>query len=439
MQLSELSATTIQYPLPERIGDPTLFVGRVRALQDFHQWVDEIERRVAPSRALLARRKSGKTAFIQRLFNQLWSANGRVIPFYFSVPEIALWYPSFALLYYRTFATQYISFLEREAKLVIDPLSMEQIKAYGEAHGIAALVNDVESILHDEKEGHHGLMWDRSYRAPHRIASLYDQRIVVMIDEFQYLATNVKASQDLSGGPVESMPGSYHESSESKFAPLLLTGSYVGWMREIMRKYLEPGRIEVVDFSPYLTEDEGLLAVYTYAEALRVPITNETAVQLNTLCQADPFFISCVLRSPYPKRDLTTTQGVIETVNYTVANRKSFFAQTWEAYIEKTIKQVNDRYGKHILLHMSKHNDRNWTARQLKQELHLKEDEQVIEQKLIALVKGDLLEQGDAYIDFRGLKDGTLNLVLRHRFEKEILNHDPDMISDFNAELAALW
>jgi hypothetical protein len=79
----------------------------------------------------------------------------------------------------------------------------------------------------------------------------------------------------------------------------------------------------------------------------------------------------------------------METVNYTVANRKSFFAQTWEAYIEQTIKQVNDRYGKHILLHMSKHNDRDWTARQLKQELHLKEDDQVIEQKLTALVKGD--------------------------------------------------
>lgn len=28
--------------------------------------------------------------------------------------------------------------------------------------------------------------------------------------------------------------------------------------------------------------------------------------------------------------------------------------------------------------------------------------------------------------------------MLRHRFEKEILSHDPDMISDFSAELATL-
>jgi hypothetical protein len=438
MQLSQLPATAMQYPLTERIGAPDLFVGRVHEMQDFHKWIETMPRLLAPSRALLARRKSGKTAFVQRLFNQLWSANGQVIPFYFSVPETELWYPTFALLYYRTFATQYISFLERDAQLVRSQLSMEQIRAYGASHGVTSLVEDVDSILHDEKEGHMGLMWDRVYRAPHRTASIYDQRILVMIDEFQYLATNIKANADLSGEPVESMPGSYHEVSESRVAPLLLTGSYVGWMREIMRKYLEPGRIDVFDFSPYLTEEEGLLAVYTYAEALQVPITNETAVQINTLCQADPFFISCVMNSRYPQRDLTTTQGVIETVNHTIANRRSFFSRTWAEYIEKTVKRINDQYGKHILLHMSKHNDRDWTARELKQVLQLKEDEITIQNKLLSLVKGDLLEQGDADIDFRGLQDGTLNLVLRHRFEKEILHHEPDMIGDFNAEVATL-
>ncbi len=438
MQLSQLSPTTMQYPLSERIGDPSFFVGRVHEMHDFHKWVELITRRLAPSRALLARRKSGKTAFVQRLFNQLWSANGQVIPIYFSVPEHKLWYPSFALLYYRTFATQYISFLERDAKLISNLLRMDQIKAYGEAHGVAALVDDVEAIGQAEKEGHPILMWERAYRAPHRTASLYDQRIVTIIDEFQYLSTNIYVREDLTGEPDESIPGSYHEISESRVAPLLLTGSYVGWMREIMRKYLEPGRIDVFDFSPYLTEEEGLLAVYTYAEALQVPINNATAVQLNTLCKADPFFIFCVINSRYPKQDLTTTAGVIATVDDTVANRKSFFSLTWQEYIGKTVKQVNDKYGKHILLHMSKHNDREWTARELKQTLHLQEDEATIHNKLLALVKGDLLEQGDADIDFHGLRDGTLYLILRHRFEKEILDHEPNLISDFNTQVAAL-
>lgn len=438
MQNLSLPPAVMQYPLREKIGDPSLFVGREREFNNFHKWLAGMPRLLSQSRALLGRRKSGKTAFVQRLYNQLWSANGPVIPFYFSVPETAVWYPVFALLYYRTFATQYIAFHEQDAFLTRTLLTMAEIRSYAETHALAAFVRDVDNIEQALERGLHGLMWDTAYRAPHRMADIYDQRILVIIDEFQYLATNIYAREDLSGEPVESMPGSYHEVAESKVAPMLATGSYVGWMVEIMGKYLEAGRLQHINFSPYLTEDDGLLAVYTYAEALQEPITNETAVQLNTLCKADPFFIACVMRSSYPNRDLTTTQGVVETVNYEVADRESFLSRTWEEYIDRTVTRINEKYGKHLLLHLSKYNDRYWTPRELKEALHLTEDETVIHGKLLSMVRGDLIEWGSADIDFRGLQDGTLNLILRHRFEKEILQHEPNFIHDFKTEVAAL-
>jgi len=37
----------IQYPLEERIGDPDLFVGRIRELNEFSQWIDSIPRKRA--------------------------------------------------------------------------------------------------------------------------------------------------------------------------------------------------------------------------------------------------------------------------------------------------------------------------------------------------------------------------------------------------------
>lgn len=438
MQNLSLPPAVMQYPLREKIGDPSLFVGREEEFNNFHKWLAGMPRLLSQSRALLGRRKSGKTAFVQRLYNQLWSANGPVIPFYFSVPETAIWYPDFVLLYYRAFATQYIAFLERDPTLVQNPLELEEIRAYAAAHNISRFVRDVDGLLKEWERELFGSMWDRAYRAPHRIADIYDRRILVIIDEFQYLSTNIYARKDLSGPPVESMPGSYHEVSESKVAPMLATGSYVGWMVEIMGKYLEAGRLQHVNFSPYLTETDGLQAVYTYAEALQEPITNETAVQLNTLCKADPFFIACVMRSSYPQRDLTTIQGVVETVNYEVADRESFLSRTWEEYIDRTVTRINEKYGKHLLLHLSKYNDRYWTPRELKEALHLAEDENTIQDKLISMVRGDLIEWGSADVDFRGLQDGTLNLILRHRFEKEILQHEPNFIHDFKAEVASL-
>ena len=93
----------MQYPLKERIGDPNLFVERAVEAAEFHKWCAGMPKRISKSRVILARKKSGKTAFIQRLFNHLWSANGSVIPFYLEIVESKVWYPELAIRYFQTF------------------------------------------------------------------------------------------------------------------------------------------------------------------------------------------------------------------------------------------------------------------------------------------------------------------------------------------------
>ena len=75
----------MQYPLEEKIGPPDLLVGRAKEFVRFNKWLKFIPRKLSKSWVILARRKSGKTSFVQRIFNQLWSQNGRVIPFYFDI------------------------------------------------------------------------------------------------------------------------------------------------------------------------------------------------------------------------------------------------------------------------------------------------------------------------------------------------------------------
>ncbi len=97
----------------ERIGDPALFCGRTREMTLLLNWIDRIPKKSAKSRALLGRRKSGKTAIMQRLFNILWNRNGPVIPFYFEVLDQNQWLLEFSDLYFRTFLSQYVSFKTR--------------------------------------------------------------------------------------------------------------------------------------------------------------------------------------------------------------------------------------------------------------------------------------------------------------------------------------
>ncbi|WP_186441131.1 hypothetical protein, partial [Desulfamplus magnetovallimortis] len=158
-----MNSDNLQYPLQEKIGNPDLLVGREKEFNNFGKWIANIPKKLSKSRVILARRKSGKTAFIQRIFNKLWSENGKVIPFYFDIAENKVWYPDFAIRYYRAFATQYISFLERDASLVGKSLSLENIMIYANQHSIQQLSEDIESMQHDKASGLHDSVWETAY------------------------------------------------------------------------------------------------------------------------------------------------------------------------------------------------------------------------------------------------------------------------------------
>ncbi len=430
----------MQHPLEEKIGDPDLLVGRDKEFGNFGRWIANIPKRLSKSRVILARRKSGKTSLVQRIFNRLWSENGEVIPFYMDIPESKIWYPNLALRYYRAFASQYISFLERDMGPVMEPLTLAQIREYGVSKSIDSLVRDVDSLADDNAHRRHDLMWYTACEAPRRHAAVCDRRFLVIIDEFQNLAQYVYPDPEYQTSPIDTLPGSFHSLSESKIAPMLVTGSYVSWLIEISGKYLEAGRLSEIRMNPYLTPEKGLEAVYRYSEVYDEPVTNETALMINRLCMSDPFFISCVVQSDYEDRDLTTPEGVADTVNHEITDRYSEMSKTWGEYIQLTLAKVNDRHAKMILLHLSRHSDRYWTPRDIRDALELEIDTDTIRRKLDLLVEADVIEWGSSDIQFRGLQDGTLNLILRNRFEEEIGTFvpPPDLRREFHEEIERL-
>uniref|UniRef100_UPI00114CA7A7 hypothetical protein n=1 Tax=Candidatus Marithrix sp. Canyon 246 TaxID=1827136 RepID=UPI00114CA7A7 len=219
---------------------------------------------------------------------------------------------------------------------------------------------------------------------------------------------------------------------------MLVTGSYAGWLLKVISKYLEAGRLSQIRFSPYLTEDEGLEAVYKYASFYEEPITNDTAMQINKLCMADPFFISCVVISSYEDKDLTTSKGVADTVDYELSEENAEMYLTWGEYIHHTVNEVNDQNAKNILLFLSKHNDKYLTPKDLKEKLGLNLEINEIHKQLIVLKEADLIHRAVSNIHFRGLQDGTLNLILRKSFEEEIKGFPSNFKQEFADQIAEL-
>ena len=427
----------MQYPLPEKIGNPDLFVGRKKEFDLFSKWINLIPDRLSKSRAILARRKSGKTAFVERIFNKLWSDDGKVIPFYINIPERKVWFPEFARNYFRTFASHYISFLERDRKIVSIPLTLSQIRQYGKSKSMEYLVIDVDSLMEDEAKGRHDSMWQTASSSPQRYAGAFDLRFLVIMDEFQNTGEYIYMDENHQYVD-KSIPGTWHDLSESKLAPILVTGSYVGWLINIIDTYMEAGRLKRTFLNPYLLPEDGLQAVYKYSEYCREPVSNESALQINRLCMSDPFFISCVIQSDYEGKDLTAQQGVVNTVHHEITDRTSEMSMTWGEYIELSLKRINTVNSKHILLHLSKFPKREWTPGELKKVLKLDIGEKEIHNLLRIMVKADLIREGNSDLRYLGLSDGTLNLILRSRFEEEIQSFQPNLKKNFHEELESL-
>ncbi|MEM7536275.1 MAG: hypothetical protein AAF639_29090, partial [Chloroflexota bacterium] len=414
-----------------------LLVGRLDEFTKFNRWLNGIPGRLSKSRVILARRKSGKTSFVQRIFNQLWTRNGVVVPFYFDFADKNIWLHKLALNYYTSFASQYISFLERDPILIDSHLTVEQIHAYAVEKNLRKMIRDTEYILKDLMTGEGmDILWDIATHAPHRYASGTDQRFLVILDEFQNIANHIYRAPDFRGEPDRTMPGSFHSLSESKVAPMLVTGSYPGILMEIMAEHLEAGRLSIFRMNPFLTPDEGLAAVEQYAETYQIPIKDETAAQLNDLCGSDPFLISCVMLNDLEGKNLMTEDGVVDAVTYEVEDRNSEMSKTWSEYLRRTFKKVNGTNTKKLMLFLNKNNKRYWTPRELKKELNLELSEEDIFERLEILVSSDVIDQGSSDIRFCGLKDGTLNRVLRSRFQEEIENVVPDFRGEFEELLA---
>jgi hypothetical protein len=188
-----------------------------------------------------------------------------------------------------------------------------------------------------------------------------------------------------------------------------------------------------------LEESEALEAVYQYAKIFDQKITNETAPVISQLCQFDPFFISCIIESKHPEKDLSKPEKISQTIQYELTHRKAGLARTWADYIDKSLNRINDTYARKLLLFLTKHSNQQWTHYELKDKLKIDLEPKELLGKLLSLAQTDLIEEGTSDIHFRGIKDGTLYLVLRERFHEEIKSFEADDLQeDFRKQIAEL-
>ncbi|MGD2089660.1 MAG: hypothetical protein PVH61_26020 [Candidatus Aminicenantes bacterium] len=422
----------MDYALEERIGNPDLFTGRKEELSYFLKWIADIKERKSQSTALLARRKMGKTSLMERLFNITFFKNHGIIPFYYEIKEKDVWVLDFCQDFFLTFIYQYIAFKSRKPEY----LAPENRSDFGKASEIATkegldyLCGIIEGTAHAVVHEKIDILWDAAREAPKIIAARQNEFIVQMIDEFQFLNAMIywdKAKTNLA----RNLAGGYLSTAESKIAPLLVSGSWVGWLMNLLKEML-PARFRYYPLEN-MPQDEAVEMVYKYSRFFDAPVTEETAYLIAEMAEGSPLYISSIFRSLYKRKDLCTVQGLTEILEFETLNNQGNIKLTWMEYVIKAFNQVNDRNAKKIVLHLFKHKGRELTRKDILKQLNLDTTDEELEKKMEALVKGDIIEQGVSNYRYRAVGDNIFDKVFRGVYQDEIEHFD---VGDIKKEYA---
>ncbi len=421
----------MQAYLKEKIGKPELFSGRKKELALFQNWIEGIPKEISRSYALLSRRRTGKTAIMQRLYNLTFEKHAEVIPFYYEIKEGKIWAVDFCQDFYLTFIWQYIAFKSRKPEYI----NLSKAEKYDLTHlaetvkkeRLEYLLGSIRGIERLLAEAKVDLLWMAVREAPLAVATNQNERIVQMIDEFQYF--NSEICRDRAGTQIiNDFAAGYMSTAEYRNAPLLISGSYIGWLRELLHTML-PSRFRQYELRD-MSEEETVAMIHTYARIYEVPITEDGAYSMAKLCEGNPFYVSAVFESDVHGKDLTTRDGLLKTLEYETLHSHGHIRLVWMEYLGKIFYKVNQENAKNIVFHLSQNRDREISRQALIKELSLTMSEGELEEKLHALVKADIIEEGRSNMYYRGVQDNIFDKVFRGQYADDIRTFDPQEISN---------
>jgi hypothetical protein len=413
-----------EYALLEQIGNPNLFVGRKREFKYFlGDWYRMMEKNFTPNQAIISRRKKGKTAFLQRLFNILWSVGIEkkedkvtVIPFYYTIRDEKITLGDFALDFFTEFIKCYVSYKQCDKSLLSSNIKFKQLKEIINDNSVKKLYSTMASYVEDDNWS---VMWEIASRAPSTIARMTGEKIVQIIDEFQNIN---KYIYDKDKEKLDRMSGTYMQVAEFREAPLIVSGSEVHWLLKIVRSLT--GRFQTYPLEN-LPQEEAEEAIERYAEFTETIFNREAKEKIWELTRGDPLYIKALFLSRYNEsKDYTVDENIINVYEKEISEGEIY--TTWMEYMLNTFETVNKINSKRIMLYLF-NQGKERTRGEIIKDLKLPYTDLEAEEKLNALIAGDLISQGESAYDYTITKDKTYELVFRRVYQKEIEQFVPDI------------
>lgn len=421
------------YALPEIIGNTDLFVGRKKEFGYFLGiWYQDLEKNFPQNQAIISRRKKGKTAFLQRLFNVFWSTcleknknEMTVIPFYVSIKDSPVSLDEFSLDFFTRFCKCYQSFKSGDKTLLERAISFGEMKEFIEDKELLRLHRTMTSY---KEEKRWQAMWELASEAPASMARIKNEKILQIVDEFQNINGFIYNER---GERIPNMSGTYMHVAEMREAPVIVSGSEVHWLLRIVSSLT--GRFQAYNLEN-LPEDEAKEAIERYAAFRNTKINEEAKENIWRLTEGDPLYIKAIFLSRFKMQDDYTNKDNIVEVYEREIEKGGEIYWTWMEYMLKTFHTVNKINSKRIMLYLFNQGQER-TRDQIKKDLNLSYTDEELEEKLEALIGGDLISHGRSYFSYKITNDKTYEWVFRNIYQEEIDHFVPDITKEIKSAM----
>lgn len=329
-------------PLEEPAGD--WFVNRRAELDLFWQWATGIPHPGRRSFALVGLRRTGKTAILHKTFNRLFNEQERVLPVYISFaqylnrPEPITSY-EFAEEYFAGYIRSYLAFRYRRPELHRQKTPLGDLRVLAQELDDERLIKlfttyDREPV--NQRTAAHSLMqWVINF--PKGYAWDYAMPTAMFVDEFQVLTRVYNPDNNM----MRNLTDSFQHAAETRYAPMLVSGSSVAMMVGEALSGLLSGRFQTWRLQP-LSEEFAIDLALRLGRHIGLPVTEEVALALYTLTKGYPYSIERILYSLSPDlKRLPEVAALQEIVFFELHNGLGALREHYDNEYGKYVRQLN--------------------------------------------------------------------------------------------------
>ena len=424
-------------PLEDQVGD--LFVNRDYELNTVWEWATSIaELLPTNSRAILGRRRTGKTSILVKVFNRLFYEQEQVMPVFITFARYLhhrepINSYDFAREYFTGYIKCYMAFRYR------NPTLLGIQRQVGYFHKIAKEKQD--DIVLEQFDAYEGLQKERTpyglvqwaINMPREIAYIYNIPTAVMVDEFQVLTKVHDPRQDM----VQDLTDSFQWAADTRWAPLLVTGSAVSTLEREALGGMLSGRFQYRYLEP-LSQEYTHDLVFRLGKRYRVETNEELAEAIWKLTAGYPYSIRGLMISPsLARREYPSLKALEEVLLFELGNRNGTLWQHYSEEFDKYTKLLNtNQITKKVMFWAAKYPEERIDAKEIAQKTGI--DLEEIHTALRKLYQVDIIDRMSWSL-YQGPSDPMLRRYIEYNYRQEIeeLSHKEAM-KDWQKEYHSL-